>query len=70
MIKIGLGANAAKPDAEIQAAMQQGMQDALAELKKASEGSVDPALFFRSREDTNKDYFNRGQKATPTSGAT
>jgi len=59
MTKIGLGAGAAKPSAEIQAAMQQGMQDALAELKKASEGSVDPALFFRSRKDTNKDYFNR-----------
>jgi hypothetical protein len=59
MAKIGLGAGAAKPGAEIQAAMQQGMQDALAELKKTSEGSVDPALFFRSRKDTNKDYFNR-----------
>jgi hypothetical protein len=59
MAKIGLGAGAAKPGAEIQAAMQQGMQDALAELKKASEGSVDPALFFRSRKNTNKDYFNR-----------
>ena len=59
MAKIGLGAGAVKPGAEIQAAMQQGMQDALAELKKASEGSVDPALFFRSRKDTNKDYFNR-----------
>jgi len=59
MAKIGLGAGAAKPGAEIQAAMKQGMQDAMAELKKASEGSVDPALFFRSRKDTNKDYFNR-----------
>ncbi len=59
MAKIGLGAGAAKPSAEIQAAMKQGMQDALAELKKASEGKVDPALFFRSRKDTNKDYFNR-----------
>ena len=35
------------------------MQDAQAELKQASEGTVDPSLFFRSRKDTNKDYFNR-----------
>ncbi len=59
MAKIGLGAGTAKPNAEIQAAMKLGMQDALAELTKASEGKVDPALFFRSRKDTNKDYFNR-----------
>jgi len=59
MAKIGLGAGTAKPSAEIQAAMKQGMQDALAELIKASEGSVDPALFFRSRKDTDKDYFDR-----------
>ena len=59
MAKIGLGANASKPTAEMQAAMAEGMQEAMAELKKASEGSVDPALFFRSRKDTNKDYFNR-----------
>ena len=59
MAKIGLGANASKPTAEIQSAMAEGMQEALAELKKASEGSVDPSLFFRSRKDTNKDYFNR-----------
>ena len=59
MAKIGLGANSAKPSAEIQTAMQQGMQDALAELKKASTHITDPSLFFRSRKDLNKDYFNR-----------
>ena len=59
MAKIGLGANAAKPSAEIQTAMQQGMQDALAELKKASTHITDPSLFFRSRKDLDKDYFNR-----------
>ena len=59
MAKIGLGVNASKPSAEIQTAMQQGIQDAQAELKKASAGEVDPALFFRSRKDTNKDYENR-----------
>jgi hypothetical protein len=59
MAKIGLGSNASKPSAEIRAAMQQGMQDALAELKKASKHIADPSLFFRSRKDTDKDYFDR-----------
>jgi len=59
MAKIGLGAGSSKPSAEIQGAMQQGMQDALAELKKASTNISDPSLFFRSRKDTNKDYFDR-----------
>ena len=35
------------------------MQDALAELKKGSTHITDPSLFFRSRKDLNKDYFNR-----------
>jgi hypothetical protein len=59
MAKIGLGAGSSKPSAEIQSAMQQGMQDALAELKKASTDISDPSLFFRSRKDTNTDYFDR-----------
>lgn len=59
MAKIGLGVGAAKPSAEIQAAMAEGMKDALAELGKAAQGSVDPSKFFRSRKDTHKDYFDR-----------
>jgi len=59
MAKIGLGAGTTKPDADIQAAMQLGMQDAQAELKKGANHITDPSLFFRSREDLNKDYFNR-----------
>jgi len=59
MAKIGLGAGASKPSAEIQAAMAEGMKDALAELKQASQGGVDPALFFRSRKNTNGDYQSR-----------
>ena len=59
MLKIGLGDNAQKPSAEIKAAMQQGMQDALAKLKKGETNITDPSLFFRSREDLNKDYYNR-----------
>ena len=59
MSKIGLGGGAAKPSAEIQAAMAKGMEDALADLKKASEHITDPSLFFRSRKDLGTDYFNR-----------
>lgn len=40
-------------------AISDGMSEALAEMKKASEGDVDPALFFRSRKNTGKDYFDR-----------
>ena len=48
-------------DLESKAVLKKAVEanKALAELKKASEGSVDPALFFRSRKDTSKDYFNR-----------
>jgi hypothetical protein len=59
MAKIGLGANAAKPSAEIQAAMAKGLADGLAELKKGALHVTDPSLFFRSRKDLNKDYFDR-----------
>jgi len=59
MAKIGLGAAASKPGADIQAAMAEGMKEALAEMKKTATGKVDPALFFRSRKDTNKDYEDR-----------
>ena len=58
MAKIGLGTDAKLSD-EIKAAMALGMSDAQAELKKASQHITDPSLFFRSRKDTNKDYFNR-----------
>ena len=57
--KIGIGVDGFKPSPEIQAAMKQGMQEALADMKKASTHISDPSLFFRSRHDTNKDYFDR-----------
>ena len=40
-------------------AIADGMKEALADMKKASEEDVNPALFFRSRKDTDKDYFDR-----------
>ena len=63
MAKIGLGAgkpwNAAAAGDDVRAAIAAGMQDALAELKKGSTHITDPSLFFRSRKDLNKDYFDR-----------
>jgi len=58
MARIGVGAEADLSD-DIKAAMAQGMADAQADLKKASLHITDPSLFFRSRKDLNKDYFNR-----------
>jgi len=44
---------------DVSAAIAAGMQDALSELKDASTKITDPSLFFRSRKDMNKDYFDR-----------
>jgi hypothetical protein len=44
---------------DVSAAIAAGMQDALSELKDASTKITDPSLFFRSRKDLNKDYFDR-----------
>ncbi len=44
---------------EVADAIGDGMKEASADMKKASEGDVDPSLFFRSRKDTDKDYFDR-----------
>jgi hypothetical protein len=63
MAKIGLVAgkpwDSAALGKEVQDAIAAGMQDALAELKKAASNFTDPSLFFRSRKDLNKDYFSR-----------
>jgi hypothetical protein len=40
-------------------AITAGMKDALDALKKGSQHISDPSLFFRSRKDTDKDYFDR-----------
>jgi len=63
MAKIGLVPGEAwDPSAlgkDVSAAVAEGMKDALAELKKGSTHITDPSLFFRSRKDLNKDYFDR-----------
>jgi len=46
-------------DKDIASAIAAGMNGALADLKKASNDITDPSLFFRSRKDTDKDYFDR-----------
>jgi hypothetical protein len=63
MAKIGLVAgkpwDSSSLGKDVSAAIEAGMKDALAELKKGSTHITDPSLFFRSREDLNKDYYNR-----------
>ena len=63
MAKIGLGAgqtwNPSAHGADVNAAIAGGMQEALAELKQGATRITDPSLFFRSRKDLNKDYFDR-----------
>jgi len=63
MAKIGLVAgkpwDTSSQSKDVRAAIAAGMQDALAELKKGATHITDPSLFFRSREDLNKDYYNR-----------
>ncbi len=63
MAKIGLAAgkswDSSSLDKDISAAVAAGMQDAIAELNERANTITDPSLFFRSREDLNKDYFNR-----------
>ena len=44
---------------DVSAALAEGMKDALAELKKGSTRITDPSLFYRSRKDLKKDYFDR-----------
>jgi hypothetical protein len=63
MAKIGIVAgkkwSASNFDKEISDAIAAGMKEALADLAKASLTITDPSLFFRSRKDLNKDYFDR-----------
>ena len=63
MARIGLVAgkpwDSAAQGKDVQDAIAAGMRDALDELKKATTTFDDPSLFFRSRKDLNKDYFNR-----------
>ena len=62
MAKIGLGAgnpwNSAALGKDVSAAIGAGMKEAPADLKKAAVHITDASLFFRSRKDLNKDYFN------------
>jgi hypothetical protein len=44
---------------DVSGAIAAGMQDAIAELKKGAAHITDPSLYFRTRKDQNKDYYNR-----------
>ena len=63
MAKIGLVAgkpwDSSSLGKDVSTAIAAGMNDALAELKKGATHITDPSLFFRSRKDLNKDYYNR-----------
>ena len=63
MARIGLVAgkpwDSAALGKDVQDAIVAGMKDALEELNTATTTFDDPSLFFRSRKDLNKDYFNR-----------
>ena len=63
MAKIGLVAgkpwNPSAMGKDVQDAIAAGLKDGMDTLKKGSTTFKDPALFFRTRKDTNKDYYNR-----------
>jgi hypothetical protein len=74
MARIGLVAgrpwDSAALGKDVQDAIAAGMQDGMDELKKGSTTFKDPSLFFRTREDTNKDYYNRALAPSWASSAT
>ena len=61
--RIGIAAgqkwDPASLDPELRKAIAAGMKDAMDELQAATTTIEDPSLFFRTREDLDKDYFNR-----------
>ena len=61
--RIGIAAGADwDPDAldpEVREAIAAGMKDALAELQEEGNNITDPSLYFRTREDLDRDYLNR-----------
>ncbi len=63
MAKIGLVAgkewNASSFDKDISTAIAAGMKEAIDSLDQAAITFTDPSLFFRSRKDSHKDYFDR-----------
>jgi hypothetical protein len=63
MAKIGVGAartwNSGEQNKDFRNGMQEGLEEARADLKKASESITDPSLFFRSRADARTDYNDR-----------
>lgn len=58
-IKAGADWNPAKLSPEIRQALQQGIDDARAQLKKLSEGKIDAAKFFNTREIVGTNYVDR-----------
>jgi hypothetical protein len=58
-LKSGATWDASKLDPKIRQALQQGIDDARAEMKKRSEGGVDAAKFFGTRKHVGTNYMDR-----------
>lgn len=58
-VKSGQPWEAAKLDPEVREAMQQGVDQARAEMKKRSEAGVDAAKFFGTRQSVGANYMDR-----------
>jgi hypothetical protein len=46
-------------DPDVREAIAAGMKDAVADLEEAANHITDPSLYFRTRKDLARDYFNR-----------
>jgi hypothetical protein len=58
-LKLGEAWNVEKLDPAIRKAIQQGLEDARADLKKRSEGGIDAGKFFGARSKVGADYTSR-----------
>lgn len=58
-LKSGARWDAKKLDPAIRQALQQGVEDAIEEMKKRSEGGIDAAKFFGTRDKVSTDYISR-----------
>jgi hypothetical protein len=58
-LKSGQPWDASKLDPKVREAMQQGIDDAIAEMKKRSEGGIDAGKFFGTRDQVGTEYMSR-----------
>jgi hypothetical protein len=58
-LKSGQPWDASRIDPKVREAMQQGIDDAIADMKKRSEGGIDAGKFFGTRQQVGTDYMSR-----------